>query len=146
MNAEQTAALQQALRAEHAVIWAYGEIGAHAAPQRKDQIAEVELRHRQRRDATEALIVKAGDPPDPSEPAYQLPKPVTNPTDAVQIAALIEDKVAAPWRYLLGHSNDVDVRNLAINSLIDAATQALTWRRVTAGDQATTQAFPGAGA
>ncbi|PRZ43563.1 uncharacterized protein DUF4439 [Antricoccus suffuscus] len=143
MSKEQVDALQAALRAEHAIIWAYGDIGAHAAVQRQDQVASVELRHRQRRDAIQTLLVAAGAVPDPSEPAYQLPKPVTNPTDAIEVAGMLEDKVAAAWRYVLGRSTDLDVRTLAVDSLIDAATQALRWRQVVSGTQATTQAFPG---
>lgn len=143
MSKEQTAALQAALRAEHTIIWAYGDIGAHAAASRQDQVAAVELRHRQRRDAIQALLIAAGASPDPSEPAYQLPKPVTTPTEAIEVAGILEDKVAVAWRYVLGRTTAVDVRTLAVNALIDAATQALRWRQVVSGTQATTQAFPG---
>ena len=143
MSKEQTDALQKALRAEHAIIWAYGDIGAHATDQRQGQVAAVELRHRQRRDSVQALLIGAGVTPDPSEPAYQLPGPVTTPTEAIEVAGMLEDKVAAAWRYVLGRSAAVDVRTLAVNSLIDAATQALRWRQVVSGAEATTQAFPG---
>lgn len=143
MSKEQIEALQAALRAEHAIIWAYGDVGAHAAAQRQGQVAVVELRHRRRRDALQALLVAAGASPAPSEPAYQLPKPVTTPTEAIEVAGVLEDKVAAAWRYVLGRSTAIDVRTLAVSSLIDAATQALRWRQVVFGAQATSAAFPG---
>lgn len=143
MSKEQIDALQAALRAEHAIIWAYGDIGAHATAQRQDQVAAVELRHRQRRDAIQALLVAAAASPDPSEPAYELPKPVSTPIEAIEVAGILEDKMAAAWRYVLGRSNAADVRTLAVGALIDAATQALRWRQVVSGAQATTQAFPG---
>lgn len=142
MSKEEVDALQAALRAEHAIIWAYGDIGAHA-DQRQGQVAAVELRHRQRRDSVQALLISAGVTPDPSEPAYQLPGPVSTPTEAIATAGVLEDKVAAAWRYVLGRSAAVDVRTLAVNSLIDAATQALRWRQVVAGTGATTHALPG---
>ena len=143
MSKEQTAALQEALRAEYAIIWAYGVIGAHSTETRQTQVAAVELRHRQRRDAVQALIIADGVTPAPSEPAYTLPQPITTPVEAMQVAAILEDKVAAAWRYVLGRSTAVDVRTLAVNSLIEDATQALRWRQVVSGAQAATQAFPG---
>lgn len=143
MSKEQTAALQEALRAEYAIIWAYGVIGAHSLPQRQDQVTAVELRHRVRRDTTQSLIIAAGATPAASEPAYELTKPITTPTEAMDVAGVLEDKVAAAWRYVLGRSTDGDVRTLAVDSLIDAATQALRWRQVVSGAAATTQAFPG---
>lgn len=134
--------VQEALTAEHAAIWAYGEIGATVTADLRPAVGVVDQAHRARRATVEALLVAAGQVPVESEPGYQLPAAVTDPTTAIGLAAEIEDGLAAAWRFVLGESDDTDVRALATAVLSECAVQALRWRQ-TIGPVTSVPAFPG---
>lgn len=130
--------LADALAAEHAAIFAYGVIGAHLEDHRS-AAREAERAHRSRRDE---LVLLLGDQAPTAEPSYLLPFPVDNPDDAVQLAIVVEERVAAIWRGLLPESG-ADDRERALDALTDAAVRATRWR-VAAGLEPATIPFPGA--
>jgi hypothetical protein len=129
--------LADALAAEHAAIFAYGVIGAHLEDDRS-AAREAERAHRRRRDE---LVLLLGDQAPAAEPSYQLPFPVANQADAVRLAILVEERVAAIWRGLLPGSAS-DERERALDALTDAAIRATGWRG-TAGVEPAAVPFPG---
>jgi hypothetical protein len=71
-------ALQAALAAEHAAIWAYGVAGAFVANELAGKLDEAATAHQARRDATERALIDAHAQPVPAEPGYLSPEPVTD--------------------------------------------------------------------
>lgn len=142
MDKKTVDALQVALAGEHAALWGYGLVGASSISSRVDEVKSVEQEHRVRRDGIEQLLIDGSATPVASAPSYTLPKPIVDPVSALSVAALIEDGVASAWRFVLGATDDLEVRSLALQALVDAAKQALRWRTVIDEDPSTT-AFPG---
>jgi hypothetical protein len=138
----QVAALQTALAAEHAVVWGYGVVGAHAGDALLPQVRDADEAHRTRRDATVALIVRYGGTPVATEPEYALPFPVTDRAGALRLAVHLEEGAAAAWRYAVAATDDVQVRRTALTALADAAVRATRWRLALPTTPATV-AFPG---
>lgn len=136
-------ALQLALAGEHAAIWGYGEVGARSVDTRVPEILAVQQTHRVRRDLVEGVLLGAGATPVASDPVYALPSLITDPVSALRVAALIEDGVAATWRYVLGRTTTTTVRTTAGEALTTTAVQALRWRVVVGDAGPTTTAFPG---
>lgn len=141
MSAE-TDALQKALAAEHAAIWAYGVIGAHAGSAHNASITAIGQEHRVRRDAIEAALVTASATPTPASGGYQLPTPVADAATALAAAGHVEDAVTKTWRYVLGQLTDPAHRTLAFDALSHSAGYSLTWRRA-ADPNAAVYPFPG---
>jgi len=137
-----TNALQDALAAEHAVIWGYGVVGAAAADDILDRVRAAEQVHRARRSDTAARLRSVDAVPVEPEASYELPFDVDDPPAALQLAAELEDGCAAAWRYVLGQTDDAELRATALAALTACAVQATRWRR-TAGVSPATVAFPG---
>ncbi|MFN2494766.1 MAG: DUF4439 domain-containing protein [Pseudonocardiaceae bacterium] len=143
MNQELVDALQAALAAEHAAIWAYGLAGAFLAEALVGQFVEAAAAHRARRDATERALIDAGAPPVPAEPAYLTP-PVDDSASAVRLAVTAETDAAAAWRSVVERSPaGRGLREAALDALIGSAVRAARWRAA-AGDARPTVPFPGA--
>jgi hypothetical protein len=133
--------LADALRGEHAAIYAYGVLGAHLDGTTVPFAARAESAHRARRDA---LMLRLGGPSGsapPAEPAYALPAPVTDQASALRLAITVEERCAALWRQALPDVSGDD-RAMAVDALTDCAVQA-TKARTLAGVQPTTTPFPG---
>lgn len=137
-----TEALQAALAAEHAAIWGYGVAGAAAAEELQDRFLAAEQVHRSRRDDTAALVRTRGAAPVEPEASYELPFDVDDQPSALRLTALLEDGGATAWHYLLGQTDERELRAVALAALTGSAVQAVRWRR-TAGVQPATVAFPG---
>ena len=136
-------ALQAALAAEHAVVWGYGVVGGRADAALLPAVREADQAHRDRRDATAALVRRYGGEPIPTEPAYELPFPVPDRKAALRLAVHLEEGAAAAWRYAVAATDDVTVRRFALTALSDAAVRATRWRLLLPTAPATV-AFPGA--
>lgn len=137
-------ALQKALAAEHAVIWAYGEVGAAVGPDLIAAVTAADQRHRERRHDIEQLLIAKAQEPVAGKPAYSLPSPITDQAAAIEVAAQLEDAMCAQWRYCLGRFDSPDLRQTFSGYLTEAAVAAYQWRRLTSGVAAATVAFPGA--
>jgi Domain of unknown function (DUF4439) len=122
-----TGALQSALAGEHAAIYGYGVVGAHLAGAARNRAVADYDRHRARRDELVALIRSRGDQPVASASTYTLPAAVTSTDDAVVLATLLEERLAAVWADAVVALSG-SLRALAIGGLRDAAVRAAAWR------------------
>jgi len=95
---EERAAVADAVRAEHAAVYAYGLVDAYAAAQRSAAVTEAATVHRARRDTATALLQADGVVPPAAEAGYAIPVVVTNTTTAVTMAVEIESETAVAWR------------------------------------------------
>lgn len=137
-----TQAMQDALADEHAAIWGYGVAGPAVPEELRERFRAAEQVHRARRDdAIDLLRMLAVEPVLPAA-TYELPYDVVDPATALRFTALLEDGCAAAWRYVLGQTDDPDLRGTALRALVACAVQAVRWRR-TGGISPATVAFPG---
>ena len=123
------AAMQDALAAEHAVIFGYAVAGAHLSGADLAAARAADTAHRDRRDALATAVRARGADPVAPEPAYRLPFPVTARPAALRLAGTLEDGAAAAWRYLVAAADTQDLRRTAVAALTDAAVRATIWRR-----------------
>ncbi len=135
------AALQDALSAEQAAVWAYGLVAAYARDQ-ATMIAEARSGHLLRRDATAARLVQGGGTAPEPAAAYQISVPVTDAASALVLAQDIETDAAAAWRVVIGSTDDAELRGFALTGLSDAAVRLARWKQVV-GTVPSTVPFPG---
>ncbi|HEX2417323.1 MAG TPA: ferritin-like domain-containing protein [Micromonosporaceae bacterium] len=119
--------LHEALRAEHAVVFGYGVVGAHLGGRLLAVARKAEEAHRIRRDAVLDRLTSGRNAAPPAEPAYALPFPVTDRAGALKLAIHLEERAAAVWRAVLGGARGAD-RQLALDALVDSAVLATRWR------------------
>jgi hypothetical protein len=137
-------AMQAALAAEHAAVWAYGVAGAFLPEALAGKLDEASTAHQARRDATEQALIDAGALPVPPEPGYLTPEPVTDAVSALRLTVTAETDVAAAWRSVIERGPaDSGLRGTALDALTSAAVRATRWR-ATAGTSPLTVPFPGA--
>jgi hypothetical protein len=134
-------ALQAALAAEQAAVWAYGLVAAYARDQ-GEMIAQVRSGHLLRRDATTARLIQGGAAAPEPAAAYQVSVPVTDSASALALAQDIETDAAAAWRVVIGSTDDAELRGFALSGLSEAAVRLAMWKQ-TVGAQPSTVAFPG---
>lgn len=150
MNTQERSALDDAVAAEHAAVYAYGVVAARALPGRADAVRAATATHEQRRDALVAALTAAGSAAPVAAPGYVLPVVVRNGEQAIQLALAVEEEVALAWRSVLERSEPgtsdatYAVRPSALTALTDCAVRATGWRRALGTSPATT-AFPGSG-
>ncbi|TQM83479.1 uncharacterized protein DUF4439 [Saccharothrix saharensis] len=138
-------AVQDALAAEHAAVWAYGLVSAFiSTPQQSAAVADGATAHRARRDATERWLRDAGATPRPPAAAYLPPQPVDSAASAVAALITVETDACVAWRGVLERTDDGPLRASALDALTVSAVRATRWRKV-AGVTPTSIAFPGAG-
>jgi len=135
-------ALDSALAAEHAAVYAYGVLGPRLPPPLRPAAASAEVAHRARRDATVRRVLADGRTPPPAAPAYTLPFAARTASDAVRLAIGVEERTAATWREAVGATAGVD-RTTAVAALTDAAVRAARWRKAASAGMAATTPFPG---
>jgi hypothetical protein len=141
LSPDAQAAMQAALVAEQAAVWAYALVAAHARDQ-SAMVADARSGHLLRRDATAARLTAAGaSAPEPAA-AYQVAVDVQDQNSAWQLAQDIESDVAAAWRVVIGSTDDAEVRGFALTGLSEAAVRLAMWKQA-AGIAPPTIAFPG---
>ena len=129
-------ALQTALTAEHAAVYGYGVAGAYLTGSAQATAATSDwLAHQVARDHLEAVLRSLGAQPAAAAVAYQLPVPVRNPSQAVALAVLLEERIATAYLGLVALSN-ASIRDYGARQVQASALRAAAWR----GD---TVAFPG---
>jgi hypothetical protein len=125
MSADVTA-LQETLAGEHAAIYGYGIAGARLpVAARREALSAYDM-HRARRDQWRELIVATGAQPVAAAPAYDLPFPVRNATEARRLASHLERRLAAGYARLVAASTGTE-RAVAARALQDAAVRAARW-------------------
>lgn len=142
VDAELVAALQAALAAEHAAVWAYGLATAFLPAQRAAALAEGAAAHRSRRDVTERTLTAVRVAPVPAEPGYLPPEPVTGAAGALALLVVVESDGAAAWRYVVQQGSG-ELRTSALDALVGSAVRAARWRAAAATGPLTVP-FPGA--
>jgi hypothetical protein len=137
-----TAALFDAVAAEHAIIYGYGLVSAHSTPEVNDLVSGAMAEHRERRESAIAMLGgRTVDEPLPAA-GYQLPTQVDNPTDAANLAVRMEEDSAVAWRAVLEQATTNEDRAFAVKALMQSAVTAARWSRVL-GVWPITVAFPG---
>jgi hypothetical protein len=128
-------ALQAALTAEHATIYGYGIVGAYLSGSAQATATNDWVAHQVARDRLEAMLRSLGAQPAAAAVAYQLPAPVHSASEAVSLAVLLEDRIAAAYLGLVALA-DASIRNLGALQVQASALRAAAWR-------GSTVAFPG---
>jgi hypothetical protein len=136
-------ALCAALSNEHAVIYGYGIVSAHCAPEVNTLVSSALNEHRRRRDEVIATLTGRAVRAPVAAVGYQLPMPVNNPGDAVRLAARMEKDTAAAWRAVIEQGESDQDRTFAVTALTQSAVLAAKWKQAQ-GDWPITTAFPGA--
>ena len=117
-----TAALQSALSAEHAAVYAYGAIGGVLGTGSAAAAAGY-ASHRGRRDQLTAML---GPESVAAEPAYRLPFEVSGPARARRLAAHVEERCAEVYAEVVSRTAAAD-RLFAARALTDCAVRGLEW-------------------
>jgi len=130
-------ALADALRGEHAAIYAYGVLGPRLTGATLALAQQNELAHRDLRDS----LLEAMTKPPPPEAFYALPFPVTDATSAVALAVTVESRCAVLWRAVVVAAAS-NARAQPLDSLTATALRAMAMRRA-GGAIPGTVAFPG---
>ncbi|WP_280232455.1 ferritin-like domain-containing protein [Nocardia cyriacigeorgica] len=142
MTESERRALLDALAAEHAAVYAYGVIAAHASPERDQLVAENTAAHRARRDTTIGLIEAEGVTVPPPDAAYTMPFPVADPVAAAQLAAAVESDTAVAWRSVVEQGRSETTRRTSVDALTECAVRLAVWQSVL-GVAPPTTPFPG---
>jgi hypothetical protein len=138
----ETAALREALAAEHTAIWGYGVVGAALGPAGRAPAEAAEAAHRDVRDRVTALLAERKAAPVREQPGYALPFPILSAVDAAALGVVLEDGVAAAWVRVLGQAAQRAIRELAVGLLSAAEVRAVSWR-IAARKKPVTSALPG---
>jgi hypothetical protein len=121
------AALQAALAAEHAAVYAYGVAGARLRDEAQTSARTLWDAHRARRDRLADMIIERRADPVAAAAAYRLPVQVTSTRTAGLLMAAMEDRLAATYLGLVG-VDDPRLRKLGAQWMQEAVTRACRWR------------------
>ena len=132
---DEVAAVQRALAAEHAAVYAYGVAGAFLSGPAQREARAAQAGHLARRDRLAARVAAAGAVPVAPAPVYDLPGPVTEPASARALVTVVEERLAAVWADVVAVPG-VQLRELAALALQETAIRAASWRGASV-------AFPG---
>ncbi|MEU7884680.1 ferritin-like domain-containing protein [Microbispora bryophytorum] len=120
-------ALERALSAEHAAVYAYGVIGGKTSGALLKRATAGFDAHRARRDQLRTLITRRGGTPAEPGPTYLLPFEVRGPADAVRLALLVEQRVTTAYLELAA-DRDPALRRIAALAAQECATRAYGWQ------------------
>jgi hypothetical protein len=124
---ETVPALQAALAAEHAAVYAWGVVGARIQDEQRPAALVALTAHRAQRDALTRLLLDREEPPLAAEPAYALPFPVSDTSAAVRLGVLVEEGVAEAYADLVAAGRG-ELRTSAATRLQQTAVRAAAWR------------------
>lgn len=135
-------AVQQALAAEHAAVWAYGLATAFAGPSAAADVTAGAVTHRAHRDIGRRIVTQAGAQPVGAHAGYRTPQPVTSADTAMRLLAVAENDCCAAWRGVLERTDDAALRGTALDMLTYSAVRGTHWRQLT-GQVPSAAALPG---
>ncbi|GAA1760901.1 ferritin-like domain-containing protein [Streptomonospora arabica] len=118
-------ALQAALHAEHAAVYAYTYIGARSGGRQRERCYEHLEAHRAQRDTLRVELNERGATPDPGRPAYELPESDRD-SDLDAYAQRVERQAAQAYLELAA-APAAAVRGLALRSLQDTTLRGMEW-------------------
>lgn len=139
LPSDTVSALQDALAAEHALVWVYGLATAFVPG---TSVTAGLTEHTARRDATERALTDSGETPQPAAAGYSTPQPITNRTSAMTALAVAESEAETAWRAVLENTDDAGLRKVALGYLTDSTVRQTSWRRL-AGQSPAAIALPG---
>ncbi len=134
------AALRDLLATEHQAVYAYGVLGARLDLAERAAALSALHSHQAARDVLASRLRGLGA--EVPGPALAYDVEVTGRAGALVLAVRVESELGVRWRDLVGLTDDVSLRRLAVQQLSDTAVRAATWRR-TRGVAATVP-LPGA--
>jgi Domain of unknown function (DUF4439) len=141
-DSQAVAALQDALAAEHAAVWAYTLAVAFLPADMADRARADAEAHRKLRAAVEATVSQLGERPVAAQPAYTTPQPVVDAGSAAALAEAAETDTMAAWRSVMERTTTRDVRAGALETLATSTVRCSRWR-ATLGSVPAIPAFPG---
>jgi hypothetical protein len=115
-------ALQSALSAEHAAVYAYGVIGGVLGSS-SSSAAVGYATHRGRRDRLTAML---GADAVAAEPVYELPFEVSGAGAARRLALQVEERCAEVYADVVSRTTGAG-RDFAARALTDCAVRGLEW-------------------
>lgn len=130
------AALQAALAGEHACVYGYGLLGAHAADRDLPDVRTAYDTHRARREELAHQVRIRLAEPVAALPAYEVPIEVTDAGSARELAGLLEQRLAVLYADLVTAASVPALREFAAATLVETALLATRWI-------GTTTALPG---
>lgn len=142
LPAATSTALQHSLGAENAALWLYGTASAFVSGSVEAELDAAMNAVQNLRDATGQRLSTGGVAPQPAQPAYLVPTPVTNQPTALGALAVAESDATVAWRSVLEHTNDRELRAAALAALVDSAVRQTRWRRLS-GQSPASVAMPG---
>lgn len=128
--------LRKALAAEHAVLFAYGLLGARTSGSLRSRMSAAYEAHRARRDQLRALITARGGRPVEPDASYALPFFPSNATLAANLAVHLEGGVTAAYLELAAATEEPLRRHAAL-AMQEAVARSYSFR------PAQPAAFPG---
>lgn len=135
-------ALYDAIATEHATIYGYGLVSAHATPEMNPLVSASIAEHRERREAAITLLEQQQVAPPLPAPGYRVPMHVDDPRDAAQLAVRMEQDGATAWRAVVEQATATEDRTFGLTALTQSAVAAARWTRIV-GTNPVTVAFPG---
>jgi hypothetical protein len=128
------------VEAEHAAVYGYGVLGARLDEAGRRTALTAYDSHRVRRDQLIAALSAAGGTAPPPLAAYDVA--VAGRTEALALAVRLEEGLSVRWRDLIGDTDDLALRRLAVAGMQETAVRAAQWRR-RSGLPVVTVALPG---
>ncbi|MFI7639495.1 ferritin-like domain-containing protein [Nonomuraea sp. NPDC049400] len=136
MSPDDVEKLRKALAAEHAVLFAYGLLGARTSGSLRERVSAAFDAHRARRDQLRSFITARGGRPAEPDASYALPFFPSDQALAVKLAVHLESGVTAAYLELAA-AQDVTLRRYAALAMQEAVTRSYAFR------PAQPAAFPG---
>ncbi|MEQ4718223.1 ferritin-like domain-containing protein [Nonomuraea sp. B19D2] len=136
MSPDDVEKLRKVLAAEHAVLFAYGLLGARTSGSLRDRVSAAFDAHRARRDQLRSFITARGGRPAEPDASYALPFFPADQALAVKLAVHLESGVTAAYLELAA-AQDVTLRRYAALAMQEAVTRSYAFR------PAQPAAFPG---
>lgn len=124
------AALQNAVGAEHAALWSYALALAFLPDTQTRQARLDELAHTTLRDAVTQTLSQLGRKPETAQPAYAVPRPVTDGASATALVVAAENDCLVAWRAVVERTTDQGLRHAALKALTEATLRSARWRAV----------------
>jgi uncharacterized protein DUF4439 len=119
--------LRKALAAEHAVLFAYGLLGARTSGRLRERVSSAFDAHRASRDQLRGYITARGGRPVEPDASYTLPFFPSNATLAAKLAAHLENGVTAAYLELAA-ADEAALRRYAAQAMQKAVTRSYSFR------------------
>ncbi|MFC5825594.1 ferritin-like domain-containing protein [Nonomuraea insulae] len=119
--------MRKALAAEHAVLFAYGLLGARTSGRLRERITLAFDEHRAGRDQLRGYITARGGRPVEPDASYALPFFPSNATLAAKLAAHLENGVTAAYLELAA-ADEAALRRYAALAMQEAVRRSYLFR------------------